>query len=95
MNNIADEPAFPFVCSDISKHQVHDPGMTKREYLASKAPQPPPEWWLKMRRERQRLLNPHNDSYKPPILGEVELMAVWAVEYADALLTQLSNPVKP
>jgi len=30
-------PAFPFVCQDISKYQCADPGITIRDYFASKA----------------------------------------------------------
>ena len=29
--------AFPFVCSDVSKTQVHEPGMSLRDYFAGMA----------------------------------------------------------
>lgn len=34
--NTAKDPAFPFVCDDVSKHQCHDPGIDIRTYLAAK-----------------------------------------------------------
>lgn len=60
-------------------------GMTLRDYFASKAPEAS-AGWIDMRRNSDRMRNPHNDSYKPPLRSETELRAAWAFEWADAML---------
>lgn len=95
--NTSNQPAFPVPIHktrfDTCPEDFRDTGclgMTKREWMAAHAP-PAPEWWLDLHRKRDRSLNPHNDSYKPPIRGETELLAAWSVEWADVLLTALSK----
>ena len=36
---LADQPAFPFICDDVSKTQVVETGLTKREHFAALAMQ--------------------------------------------------------
>ena len=56
-----------------------------RDYFAAHAPLPTPD---DMERERKfdRARNPHNDSYKPKIREDIEIVADFAYQYADAMM---------
>ena len=39
MTPLSEQPAFPFICNDVSKNQVVEGGMTYRQWLAGMAMQ--------------------------------------------------------
>jgi hypothetical protein len=79
-------PAFPVVYPHVNCDGV-DRGMTLRDYFAAHAPEASDEW-IKEQAERDRLRNPHGDSYKPARRSVMELRAAWRYEYADAMLKE-------
>ena len=68
-------PAFPFVVQDVSRYQVHDQGMTLRDYFAAHAPAMPEQWYLDSPRKKS-----------DPLWHWGEASAAWAYFYADAML---------
>lgn len=66
-------------------------GLSLRDYFAAHAPEPSLEA-IRFELERDRMRNPHNDSYKPPIRGQSEIVAYLKYRYADAMLTERNRP---
>jgi hypothetical protein len=66
-------------------------GMSLRDYFAIRAPEPTPEY-ITSEGERDRLANPHGDSYKPARRSRLEIIAGYRYAYADAMLAQRSKP---
>ena len=65
--------------------------MTLRDCFAIHAPQPDRDQIL-LQRQIDRSRNPHNDTHKPPIRSEIEIIADLAFEYADAMLKARRKP---
>jgi hypothetical protein len=62
-----------------------DDGLTIRDWFATFAPRPSKDRInLHMKMDRNR--NPHNDSHKPPIRSETEIIAELRYEFADAMM---------
>lgn len=59
--------------------------MTLRDYFAIHGPEPS-EASIKEEADRERLANPHNDSYKPRRRSWREIRASLRYDYADDLL---------
>jgi hypothetical protein len=85
-------PAFPSqphrmmqVNADGSATPLDFEGMSLRDWFAAMAPKPS-RWRVKLEHDRDRARNPHNDSYKPPIRGDMEIEAALRYEFADAML---------
>ena len=79
-------PAFPV--QDLSKWQC--PGMTLRDWFAGQAPEPSVDY-IAMQKAHDKNLNPHNDSYKPPLRTELEIRAAYRYDYADSMLAERSK----
>lgn len=62
-------------------------GMSLRDYFAIHAPEPSPEY-INSEGERDRLANPHGDTYKPPRRSRGEIIAGYKYAYADAMLAE-------
>lgn len=85
-------PAFPGAIDARSRDfTMPSPGMSLRDWFATFAP-PPRRWRLKLEQDRDRARNPHNDSYKPKIRSEDEIVAALRFEHADAMLAARSRP---
>ena len=78
-------PAFPESCGD---HII--PGMTLRDWFAGQAPEPSVDY-IAMQKAHDKNLNPHNDSYKPPLRTELEIRAAYRYDYADSMLAERSK----
>lgn len=65
--------------------QVGAGGMRLRDYFAAHAPDPSPEA-VQLEAERDRLRNPHGDSYKPPRRSVMRIVTELRYRYADAML---------
>mgnify|MGYP000871624028 CR=1 FL=1 len=74
-------PAFPTMRSEVGGVD----GMTLRDWFATFAP-PPRRWRVKLEQDRDRSRNPHNDSHKPKLRSEDEIVADLRYEHADAML---------
>ena len=59
--------------------------ITPRDVFAMMAPEPTKEA-VDMEKDRDRMRNPHNDSYKPRIRSRSEIVAELKYRYADAML---------
>ena len=66
-------PAFPIFPETGGGHAAAFHGMTLRDYFAARAPEPSQHWKV-------------NYARKHGYRGDVELLADWGYEYADALL---------
>ena len=76
-----DDLAFPFVVQDISKYQVHEPGMSLRDYFAAHAPE---EFLAALALKVQEA----GDEETPL----ATIMATVAFMYADAMLAARTAP---
>jgi hypothetical protein len=79
-------PAFPLRNMDPDDY-IPFPGMSLRDYFAAHAPQPT-DALIMMERQSDRHRNPHNDSRKPKIRTETEIIASLKYEYADAMIAE-------
>lgn len=80
-------PAFPFV---LKEHGAGEPGMTLRDYFAIHSPEPTKES-VNVEAEKDRLANPHGDTYKPRRRSQAEIVAALRYAYADAMLEALKR----
>lgn len=81
-------PAFPFAAvfaPDGTGYSDGAPGMSLRDYFAIHAPEPTKEQ-IEQVGERERLANPHGDTYKPRRRGWTEIACSLRYEWADAML---------
>jgi len=87
MSNDHNGSAFPYFHNyphgDI---EVSD-GISRREWFATWAPEPN-EDQIKAEVERDRVANPHGDSYKPPRRSILEIKADLRYAYADAMIAR-------
>lgn len=60
-------------------------GLTIRDYFAAHAPAPTPEQ-IQMEGDRDRLANPHGDSYKPKRRSALEIIVDLRYAFADAMI---------
>ena len=81
MNGKKDIYAFPFT----SDTYTADAGLTMRDYFAAHAPEPSLED-IGAQMQRDKNINPHNDSYKPALRSRLEIIADLKFAYADAML---------
>ena len=72
-----DGPAFPT--------QEGNAGMSLREYFAIHAPEPSQEV-ISFIETADRLVNPHNDPYKPKRRSKLEIICDLRFAYADEML---------
>ena len=84
-----DEPAYPFVCSDVSKHQVSESGLTVREMFAMAAMT---SWANSSEAQRQLAdaVSVYTDPKKRIALTHA-IMAKRAFALADAMLAELEK----
>jgi len=88
------EPAFPH--EDIEydggdQYKVIRNGLTKLEYALIHGHYEPSKSDIDTQVTRDRLANPHNDSYKPRLRSYNEIVNGLKISYYKELLTQLSN----
>lgn len=62
-------------------------GMHLREWFATFAPQPTPEE-ITNEMERDKMKNPHGDTYKPQRRSRLEIIADLRYGYADAMIAR-------
>lgn len=79
-------PAQPIMKSpDGYEISYEQGGMDLRDYFAIRAPLPT-ESMMQMEAMRDKNRNPYNESHKPKLRSNYEIMADLAYEYADAML---------
>jgi hypothetical protein len=89
-----DRPAFPAhsFYSDGSPQlpDATNSGVTLRDWFATFAPRPQ-KWQIDLAMQSDRNRNPHNDSHKPPIRSQTEVIAALRYDYADAMIKARSS----
>lgn len=64
---------------------VSDYGLTRRDWFATYAPSPTNEE-ITQELDKDKLANPHGDSYKPRRRGKLEIITELRYKYADAMI---------
>lgn len=77
--------AFPTLDHNGHSLVLREWGISKRDWFAAHAPEPP-ESWLHMMRGVDRARNPHNDPHKPAPRDDFQLTAEWKYAHADAMI---------
>lgn len=76
----ANKPAFP------TGQNQSSTGLSKLEYALIHSAYEPPKDAIEREVTRDRLLNPHNDSYKPKIRSYSEIVKELKIKYFSELL---------